>query len=532
MRRPSDPTESRIYDASSDSMNQVFPSTSTYNRGTIQPTSLAFATQDANCPSRSSVVFPVSLSSSSWSSHPSLDPVSPISFSSPTSSNNALPSRSSYHDQGYCPSLEYSSSPSWETSFGSHLGGFDPSRAESDLLLVRRPQMVNPSQSQPLNTFDAQDNNLSSTELDISTIPMLTTLSLPGSPDISLDTSRHSSLGHGHHTRTGTVSPLDLGGTPTQDSSLYSSPHPSGSGTAVLDFPSPPLSLSPFITAPPPDSPIIQMNSALANSSTVEYASAVVSSAWGADVSVYPNYPAVNLLPRISLSSNTSQTRYEHPRPRPEHSGRTMVTIMTRIKALGRKMKKLISITSNATTKRSATEKETKDYTGPSASGTEATLLDDLDAPMVTGLPAEDSFMSIEDNCQDNTRTLEIEARPKTLAEIKSKRRLSLSILSGTSRSVSQPTSSIVAVARTRSRPRSAIILTATSPSSIADEDRIYGGHSSTSAPIPVEENERCLVLTTAPTSATIPTMLLNGTNKKQHRRFSLSALSHLVKSA
>ncbi|KAG6842611.1 hypothetical protein C0991_000137 [Blastosporella zonata] len=262
-----------------------------------------------------------------------------------------------------------------------------------------------------------------------------------------------------------------------------------------------------------------------ADSSTVEYASAVVSSAWGADISVRPDYPIVNLRPR-TLSSSAAEIHQElEPRPSQEHAGRTVATIMSRIKTLGRKMKKFVSVSQKTKTERSNVEKEIGESGGAPVLGTQAAFL------------AEDSFVSIEEGNsthapENNTRTLEIEARPKTLAEIKSKRRLSLSILSGASRSVSQPNSSIVAVARTRSRPRSTVMLPVTRSSSIADEDMDNGDNGSNSVPNPGEDN---LFSAMTPAPDTLPASLAAGTsaaNKKKYRRFSLSALSHLVKSA
>ncbi|KAG6911925.1 hypothetical protein DXG01_000172 [Tephrocybe rancida] len=333
--------------------------------------------------------------------------------------------------------------------------------------------------------------------------------------------------------------------------SLSSSPHVSDvTGSAVLEFPSPPLSLSPFITAPPPDSPIIHLNSSAADSSTIEYASAVVSSAWGGDLSVHPDYTVGHIVSRVSASPG-----HELPQPTVlEYTGRTKASIMTKIKTFGKKMKKLVSVPQyNAKPERS--HLPDKDPSEDVATFVQplTLVIDTPDAPTEAGLPGEDSFVSVEQgNCllplppgltpvavsdditgsrpsEGNTSTLEIEARPKTLAEIKSKR---------SNRSVSQPNSSIIAVARTRSRPRSAIILPVASSSSIGDEDvvSVHVGRSP-NAPTPAEAHERPVPVTTSTPNAHSTVRQgtdnqRNGTaNKKKHRRFSLSALSHLVKS-
>ncbi|KAG5724752.1 hypothetical protein E4T56_gene9099 [Termitomyces sp. T112] len=354
----------RICDVSSDSISKIFPSTSSHDYATSPLASLTLSTQNSNHGHPPHIDLLASFNRSSSSSHPSPDPVSPIFFSSPTSSNNAVPCRHSYHGQGYCPSLEFSTSPSWETSFDT----FNSLRIESGSYDIRPEQMLNPSRSQPFNTFDLYNNNDSSTELEVPTIPMLTTLSLPGSLDTTLDVSRRNSPRHHHaqdnsHTQdspllssplsvseaTGTnkndsstelevptspmLTTLSLPGSldttldvsrrnsprhnhgqdnsHTQNSSISSSPLSVSEATGTvaditaLEFPSPPLTLSPFITAPAPESPVIDLP--IADSSTVEYASAVVSSSWGPDISIHPDYPLANIRPNVS-SSSASET--------------------------------------------------------------------------------------------------------------------------------------------------------------------------------------------------------------------------------
>lgn len=322
--------EPRICDALN-SLSNIFSSTSAYDYATSSPASSTPLTQSADNPPR--IDFPASLSRSSWSLHSSPDPVSPISFSSPTSSNKPPPGRRSYHEQGHCPSLEFSTFPSWETSFNTQIGDFEPLRIEYDQEFLWPEPMLNPSRSQPFDTFNLHNNNDSSTELEVPTIPMLTTLSLPGSFNSILDISSRNSPVHRH----------GRDNSNTQESSLSSST-PSMSevtGTADiggLEFPSPPLTLSPFITAPPPESPIIDL--AIANSSTVEYASEVVLSSWGPDISIRPDYPMINAPPSVSPPSVSEMPESGLHQ---ECSGRTKSSVMVaRFKTLGRKMKKLL----------------------------------------------------------------------------------------------------------------------------------------------------------------------------------------------
>ncbi|KAG6902895.1 hypothetical protein C0995_010065 [Termitomyces sp. Mi166 len=571
--------KTRICDASSDSMSKIFPSTSSYDYAASAPASLTFSTENANHRHPPRIDLPASLSHSSWSSHPSPDPVSPISFSSPTSSNNPVPRRRSYHEQGYCPSLEFSASPSWETSFNTQFGDFDPLRVEFGPQFIQPEPMLNPSQSQPLNTFNPHNNNDSSTELEVPTIPMLTTLSLPGSLDTTLDVSRCNSPGHRH----------GQDNSHTQDFSLSSSPPSVSEVTStadirVLEFPSPPLTLSPFITAPPPESPIIDLP--IADSSTVEYASAVVSSSWGPDISIRPDYPIVNVLSNVSSSSTFETPRY--PRVQQESTDKTKPSaILTKFKTLGRKMKKFLSLLPSTKPKGSISNKRPERSRDRLRNAHSSILSNDIGGALVeAGLRGEDSSMTellslppglsvrpmmitysrlrvdrpselshSKETCawnvhfelthiqdertddleppEDSMRTLEIEARPKTLEEIKSKRRHTLSFLSNAGR-LASPSSSIVAVARTRQRPRSVVVLPAASPSSNSGGVTLNDIHVSQTINGTLED-ELPVELTWTAIPATSPTQSTSLKRKdtgvgKKHRRFSLPALSHLTR--
>ncbi|KAG6878395.1 hypothetical protein C0993_007577 [Termitomyces sp. T159_Od127] len=564
----------------------MFLSTSACDYAISPPASFTPLAYNANQHHPPRIDFPASLSRSSWSLQSSPDPVSPISFSSPTSSNKPPPDRRSYHEQGYCPSLEFSAFPSWETSFNTQIGDFESLRVEYGQEFIWPEPMLNPSRSQPFNTFSLHNNNDSSTELDVPTIPMLTTLSLPGSLDSTLDFSRRNSPAHRH------------GGDNlhTQESSLSSSAPSVSEVTSTayirgLEFPSPPLTLSPFITAPPPESPII--NLPVADSSTVEYASAVVSSSWGPDISIRPDYPMIDTPPSVSSPASETPDSELHQECTREAKPPTTVS---RFKTLGRKMKKLLLTFPSLKHEGSISNERFERSQGHFRNSTSGVGGTSAEASLRT----EDSFIRIEDthmlpvppglsgqnrsvipetsssslssprshivtsppviritssSCSyrtpsshipdehtndlalldDSVRTLEIEARPKTLEEIKSKRRFSLSILSNTPRSASQPSSSIVAVAHTRQRPRSTLVLPAASSSSISGGNDIQGlGSPSNIVRSTLEEELRMEAIpetSTAQGISSIKTEEIN-VNKKKYRRFSLPALSHLAKFA
>ncbi|KNZ71406.1 hypothetical protein J132_09860 [Termitomyces sp. J132] len=652
----------RICDVSSDSISKIFPSTSSHDYATSPLASLTLSTQNSNHDHPPHIDLLASFNRSSSSSHPSPDPVSPIFFSSPTSSNNAVPCRHSYHGQGYCPSLEFSTSPSWETSFDT----FNSLRIESGSYDIRPEQMLNPSRSQPFNTFDLYNNNDSSTELEVPTIPMLTTLSLPGSLDTTLDVSRRNSPRHHHaqdnsHTQdspllssplsvseaTGTnkndsstelevptipmLTTLSLPGSldttldvsrrnsprhnhgqdnsHTQNSSISSSPLSISEATGTvaditaLEFPSPPLTLSPFITAPAPESPVIDLP--IADSSTVEYASAVVSSSWGPDISIHPDYPLANILPNVS-SSSASETSGDPGLPQESTRGTKTLAMITKFKTLGRKMKKFLSLFPNAKLEGSISNNRTQISQDGFRNAYPLTHSNDIGDPSTeAGLRREDSLMAVGgsqllplppglsscltrrrpvtpemfipssaslrrsqnstsppviritssscsyqtpmtdipdermndlDRTEDSVRRLEIDARPKTLEEIKSKRRFSLSILSNTRRSVSQSSSSVVAVAHDRQRPRSAIVLPAVSSSSISGGATLNNTHglgslSNTISNHPEDEIPMEPSWTSIPGTASLKRRDLD-VNRKKHQRFSLPTLSHLTKFA
>ncbi|KAF8078569.1 hypothetical protein FPV67DRAFT_1443910 [Lyophyllum atratum] len=509
--------------------------------------------------------------------------------------------------------------------FGSQLSDLDSVQIETPPLSGDTlTSMLDTAPFQPSSYIQVQENTESSTEVDVPVIPMLTTLSLPGSVDTTLDMSRHGSTGHDNVLHSTLHPSLDASGTQTSPSNCFFSSSPEISedtGTAairILNFPSPSVSLSPFMTAPP-ESPVIGLTTA--DSSAVEYAAAVVSSAWGGDISVHPAYPGIN-----SLSAAMSNPRpVSHLELDSVQSERALLksTVVTKIKKLSRHVKRFLTSRARGTTRtRQNNNDETSDKID-TAHERDSGLLrarDDVSSPTEArhfrDLPGEDSVVSTEgghwslplplppglasppdarkaltagtytsasvssfpaSNSNDHTappmiritssscsyrthparapdednenrhapedqgRILEIQTRPKTLAEIKSKRRLSLSGLSHFSRPASQQSSSMVAVARSRPRPTSTIIFTTASSSSIADDGAAHTDRARhSSAAVPAEENDlRVPGFSTAvheqrPSSsaarASTPNPVTNDhVAQKKRRRFSLSALSNLV---
>ncbi|GLB36200.1 hypothetical protein LshimejAT787_0304880 [Lyophyllum shimeji] len=527
-------------------------------------------------------------SGASPATRPSPDLVSAISSSSPTSSGHApVPS---YHGQQYSPSLELLSSPSWETSFSSHLSEMGSSWAETPPVTVARPaRMLRRVRLGPTSETGDHEQNESSTEVDIPVIPMLTALSLPGSVDTSLDISHRGSLGHGYHLLPTLQYSPDTSNTQISPSCSLFSPLAGNSednGTADIRAPSPSASLSPFITAPSSASPAIP--STTADSSAVEYAAAVVSSAWGEDISVHAVYPGAESPGDVVFSSRLG-TPHDLILD-PVRSGRPSINLMlaSKMKKFSQKLKRFLNIralyseTPNSRFDESAlrayaTHERTSEHLAASA-----ILSSPFEAQHFHDLPAEQSFVDIEGGFlslplplppglaspsesqnvrrslaaesqasasvsprlarhsidhltprANNGSTLEIKARPKTLAEIKSKRRFSLPGWSSFGRTTSQPSSAMVAVATTRPRRTSTVILSAASSSSIADEDTVQVGAEGASVPVlrrsPVPRQQQSSLATGVPT----PDLVADNSiaHKKKTRRFSLSVLSNLVSS-
>ncbi|KAG5653062.1 hypothetical protein H0H81_002442 [Sphagnurus paluster] len=373
--------------------------------------------------------------------------------------------------------------------------------------------------------------------------------------------------------------------------------------TTDPNFPSPSLSLSP-LTAAPPDSPAMDLS---ADSSTVEYATAGVSSAWGTDISVHPGYLGSGRLPNTTLNARLD-TQTGEPDLTPSNRPLVSTSVVHTMKKLGNKMKMFLARRAHRKGAKPVTEEtHNEQFEAPESLAERTNVFSQVDVPQ----PRDDSLVSmeeflalpvplppglvstlgtrkrsgltsgtfastpnslhpsngsdlspriritpssslsqshpgpnqsIEDNhtSQNNTSALEIQARPKTLAEIKSKRRLSLSTLSYTSRFASQPSSSVVAVAHTRARPRpsSTIVFTTASSSSLADNDlndadgnrsdsvaNRSPNHEETPRQIPAMRASFYGSLA-ARTSTPNPRVTAN---IKKKRRFSLSALSSLV---
>ncbi|KAJ7619083.1 hypothetical protein DFH06DRAFT_74249 [Mycena polygramma] len=220
--------------------------------------------------------------SSSGIGRHSNSPLSPIVFASPASSSfpRVAASQSSPHNRS--SSYEYNSSPSWETSYGSEYDDrqmLNPSPSPSPSPLSGRSHLVARSLS--------ADNRTPSIEISPA-VPMLTSLSLPASPDnsLSLDmdpiSPRLSPID-------GDASPWTLSLSPTSpvisilpDLSL-SSPTGNTVDGHVVSFPSMSSSSSPFLSPLP--SPVLDDVSEehVGDTSAAEYAAAIMSSAWAPD---------------------------------------------------------------------------------------------------------------------------------------------------------------------------------------------------------------------------------------------------------
>lgn len=283
-------------------------------------------------------------SRSAWPLRPSPDPVSPISFSSPTSSNQVLPFRSSHRARNQSLLLEHSSPSFWESSYSSEFNDLDLSRIESLHLSLTHSSVTNTPeigsrQSSEIATHAEPDSSL---EVDVHTHPILTALSLPGSADTSVDTSVDPlasprwtlSLLPASPSASQTETP------PVTASSLPSLPVIcSEQEEVLLAFPSPSISISPFTCALP--SPALD-NPDVGDSSTVEYANALLSSVWGRDATIHPDCDRHDDgIVVLDVSPTTFQD--DHAQNTPVHTqAARRYGIMHRIKKFSGTMRKLL----------------------------------------------------------------------------------------------------------------------------------------------------------------------------------------------
>ncbi|KAK7064179.1 aspartate aminotransferase [Favolaschia claudopus] len=477
----------------------------------------------------------ISPSASPSVSRRSKPPVSPIVFASPASSSFPRFSNSQYSPHRRSYSHDYNSSTSPETSYGSEY--YDR-------------HMLHPSPSPSPSPMSGRPNLASSVatrtpSIEISAAPMLTSLSLPASPEttMSLDDDPIVPISP-------RLSPVDCQSSPWNLSLSPGSPVLSNvpdlslsspvveSNTVdghVVSFPSPSTSASPVESSL--SSPALASISELdyiGNTSAAEYANAVVSSAWGPAIPVglLSTEDGVNAVPHLEQSDPAVQ-RQELPQSSaasasPRHRDAKPNSVLGKMKKLTDKFKQLLWSKPKAHTRNDASHLDVNSSTmGNFARYMTATDILDIQSPasaaqVYNGL-LPDSLTDAGDiplpippppglpipryrtrsnlssrtyvtslagtRAYDNTRQttptirihppnssshpaianeripskspspdLTIHSRPKTLAEIKSKRRLSLSVLPSFSRASSPtPPMNVVTSNRDRARPASAL---------------------------------------------------------------------------
>ncbi|KAJ6519881.1 hypothetical protein C8R45DRAFT_1066415 [Mycena sanguinolenta] len=273
-------------------------SPSDHIRSRTRSSSQNFFTPESPSPrsQHSRVLVPeTSPSSSLGVARPSNPPVSPIVFASPASSAFQRFSNSQSSPNNRSSLYDYSSSPSWETSYGSeyddrHMLLPSPSPSSSPVssranLAVRPSSVANRTPSIEINAA----------------APMLTSGSLPASPETSISIGIDPIV-----TRSPRLSPIDGDTSPwslslspvspvlsdVPDLSLSSPVAGNVVDGHLVSFPSP--SSSQF--QPPLPSPVlgsISESEDVGNTSAAEYAAVIMSSAWAPDgPSLAPMVPA------------------------------------------------------------------------------------------------------------------------------------------------------------------------------------------------------------------------------------------------
>ncbi|KAJ7038142.1 hypothetical protein C8F04DRAFT_1393052 [Mycena alexandri] len=562
-------------------------------------------------------------------------PVSPMIFASPTSSSfPRLITQSSPHNRS--SSYEYTSSPSWETSYGSEYNDRDmlnPSPSPSPSPMSGRPNLV----ARPLSSA----NRTPSIEISAA-LPMLTSLSLPASPDTSMSLDMDPIV-----SRSPRLSPIDGDASPWTLSLSPASPvlsivpdlslsSPAAGNTVdghVVSFPSPSSSSSPFVSPLP--SPLLDSitEAYVGDTSGAEYAAAIMSSAWASEgpslTQAIP--PALrsteeNETPSPVFSnadveqSALASEEEELPGPLAYQEnvplGRQQAKVggvIGKMKKFSDKFKKLLrgkakisrdngGVNIDVDVRRAGSSPlpnalpdviDIQGHTSVAQAYNSLLSYNDTDRlplplPPPPGLvlrksktrpilssqtynstltrrtndnttrqitpairirpPSSSSNIAISNNNNNAapktpSPDLTVHARPKTLAEIKSKRRLSLSALSNFTRSPSPaPPVNIVTSNRHRARPASALAFyprppTPSSVRGIAQVDRTATPRRSLQVPRSVSSRE----ISTAAFRGTVrsnstqahasmaPLPLpqpMADTIKKKNRRFSLSALS------
>ncbi|KAJ7254057.1 hypothetical protein B0H12DRAFT_569773 [Mycena haematopus] len=598
-----------------------------------------FFTSESPSPRSQNSCVPVpetSPSSSLGAARPSSPPVSPIVFASPTSS---LPRFSNSQSSPHNRSSSYagSSSPSWETSYGSEYDRHmlvpspspSPSPISSRANLALRPSSI--------------ANRTPSIEINAA-VPLLTSLSLPASPETSMSLDTDPIV-----TRSPRLSPLVGDTCPWTLSLSPASPVLSNAPDLSLSSPvadnvvdghlvslSSPSSSQSQSPLPSPALGSIFESEDVGNTSAAEYAAAIMSSAWASEgPSLAPVIPleflsGENEVGSVVMALDAEQSRnaltfeeegllaYSQNARSPTSPQETRTSgVFGKMKKIGDKFKKLLRGKSKGA--RDDVGVNVNVHVGRAASPTSllfpealpdvidiqshtsaAQVYDSLlpnhgtdDSHLQLPLPpppglavrknknrpvlSSQSYSSslarvrMNDNTpRQNTPTirihppssssriatsnddnvapklpspdLTIHSRPKTLAEIKSKRRLSLSVLPNFTRvSSSIPPVNVITSNRHRTRPASALAFYPRPPPLSS-----LGADAQTDSNVPTSQRlevprSMSSGLTIAPAisgivySETAPaSMALTSDNshvtadatKKKNRRFSLSALS------
>ncbi|KAJ7631034.1 hypothetical protein FB45DRAFT_917254 [Roridomyces roridus] len=542
-------------------------------------------------PSRHPVpVFDTSASSISLDCNSNGSPVSPIIFSSPTSSTfPRFPSK--FHPSPATRSLSYNSSPSWETSYGSEYNDrhmLDPSPSPSPSPITGRPSLA-PRMSTTNRTPSIEIN---------AAVPMLTSLSLPASPENSM------SLELDLVSRSPRLSPIDGNTSPWSLSLSPVSP--------VLSV-VPDLSLSPladehvvsFPSSSPFESPLPSpVLDEVANTSAADYAAAVMSSAWASDGPsmsqvipqglVLPDIDSEDeVLPNPEAPMDATADEIEPPAPlayresveyipaRIQQEGKRQ-GVIGKMKKFGDRVKRLlrgkpkaaggvnidvdVRVGSLTASPLPDDLPDVIDIQSPHAATAQAQAYNNLlpnhdnsshvplPLPPPPGLlirktktrPILSSHMEQSGQTAPAIRIcppgvaskapspdLAIHSRPKTLAEIKSKRRLSLSTLTSFTRSPS-PINVVTSSNNHRARPASALAFYSR-PHTTSNHRGEGNDANPNLLAVPASTSRQTVPdsvipnttrpISMRPSTSTLPRDSQDAT-KKKNRRFSFSALS------
>ncbi|KAF7320365.1 Aspartate aminotransferase [Mycena kentingensis (nom. inval.)] len=512
-------------------------------------------------------------------------PVSPMIFSSPASSSlPRLKVKSSplRHSSSY----EYESSPSWDTSYGSEYddrGMLNQSRSHSPSPLpMARRQNLAPRLSVATRT----------PSIEIAPAPMLTALSLPASPETSLDVEPDVVI------RAPRLTPVDDDETSPWTASLSSpafstipeislSPAATCDDQDIMFLPSPDSeSASPFVTStdivhlplsPPSTIPDIE-SEAEAESSAAAYATAVVSSAWSAEgpslSQVIPDsFQPASIAPNVEQDPGLCERQPLHP---VISSGLKSSGVIGKMKKFGHKLKNILrgslkgqnggKVNVNVRSRRypvsPAAFADVIDITSAAqiyesqlpASDTTTLSPSLLPLPPPPGLgtgdrsilrrplsahsyPHERTHVLRRPRSQGNpspegsTPHSNIQAPPKTLAEIKSRRRLSLPVLHLTRPSLASPKPVNIVTSSRRPRPVSSVSFNPRPAAPLMASDNSSRNSQRPSSAVTFAPRPFTAMSDSVRSPHLIPSASCRegDAQKKKNRHFSLSALSNFA---